>query len=303
MSRENVKPILHLFQNKMTKFITILLWLGSVPGSKTTPGELGYTLEKYELSPGIYFESTGEVSLYNTEWKVVVYVDLKGVKTQSEEIENYIKHVNKLCNEIAVQNWTDCYHFSETAKDRLMQIKKTEGLILDITDPQSNQTRRMRGIFNFVGEISKILFGTMDDEDARYYNEQIERFEENSDDITELLKEQLYVVKSSLGSVNNTLTDIEYNQEKVRKGLHDITDYLRASTSETRDKIDVVAAKVLAESHIARAGEALATLQRNLDVLLQSITNARQGNLDPRVVAPKLIMDALVKSMPSLLSR
>jgi hypothetical protein len=100
------------------------------------------------------------------------------------------------------------------------------------------------------------------------------------------------VVRSSLGSVNNTLTDIEYNQEKVKKGLHKINEYLRTTTSETRDKINVVAAKVLAESHIARAREAIVTLQRNLDVLLQSITNARKGILDPRVVAPKLIMDA-----------
>lgn len=36
-----------------------------------------------------------------------------------------------------------------------------------------------------------------------------------------------------------------------------------------------------------------------MDTLLQSITNARKGILEPRVVAPKLIMDALTKSMPS----
>jgi hypothetical protein len=64
-------------------------------------------------------------------------------------------------------------------------------------------------------EINKVLFGTLGNEDAKYYNEQIEHFEENSDDITKLMKQPLFVVKSSLVAINNTLTDMEYNEEKV----------------------------------------------------------------------------------------
>jgi hypothetical protein len=55
----------------------------------------------------------------------------------------------------------------------------------------------------------------MDNDDAENYNEQIKQFEDNSD-ITKLLKQQLFVAKSSLGSINNMLTDIEYNEEKVK---------------------------------------------------------------------------------------
>jgi hypothetical protein len=54
----------------------------------------------------------------------------------------------------------------------------------------------------------------------------------------------------------------------------------------------MVAAKISVESHIARVREAIWTLQNNLDILLQSITNARKGVLQPQVVSPKLIMDA-----------
>jgi hypothetical protein len=36
---------------------------------------------------------------------------------------------------------------------------------------------------NFIGELSKILFGTLDEEDAHYYNEQMKLFEQNSDDM------------------------------------------------------------------------------------------------------------------------
>jgi hypothetical protein len=102
-------------------------------------------------------------------------------------IDQYIKHVNKLCQEIEVQNWTDCHHFQEIANDKLQQIKKIEELLLDITEHKVGRTQTKRGIFNFIGEISKILFSTMDNDDAEYYNEQIKQFEENLEDITKLL--------------------------------------------------------------------------------------------------------------------
>jgi len=41
-------------------------------------------------------------------------------------------------------------------------------------------------------------FGSMDEDDAKYYNEQ------NLEDMNTLLKQQLSVVRSSLGAVNNT---------------------------------------------------------------------------------------------------
>ena len=45
----------------------------------------------------------------------------------------------------------------------------------------------------------------MDEDDAKYYNEQIKFFEQNSEDMNTLLKQQLSVVRSSLGAINNTL--------------------------------------------------------------------------------------------------
>jgi len=55
---------------------------------------------------------------------------------------------------------------------------------------------------NFIGEIIKVLFGTLDENDAEHYDEQIRKFEANSDDTTDLLKEQVCVcVKNHLGSI------------------------------------------------------------------------------------------------------
>jgi hypothetical protein len=168
--------------------LALLLWLFLIEDSDATLGELGYTMEKYDESPGIYYENKPQVNLYNTDWKTVVYVNLGKLCNQSNGADQYIQHVNKLCQETSVQNWTDCYHFREISADKMFQVKKTERLIFEIADHKIGTTRKKRGVFNFIGEISIILFGTMDDDDARYYNEQIKHFEENSDDIPKLMK-------------------------------------------------------------------------------------------------------------------
>jgi len=90
-------------------------------------------------------------------------------------------------------------------------------------------------MFNFTGELSKILFGTMDD-DAKYYNEQIKLFEQNSEDINTLLRQQLSVVRSSLGAVNNILADVEYNENLLKEGISRVTEYMNTLRSETNEK-------------------------------------------------------------------
>jgi hypothetical protein len=40
---------------------------------------LGYTIEKYDESPGIYYENKGVAVLYNIAWKTITYVNLNRI--------------------------------------------------------------------------------------------------------------------------------------------------------------------------------------------------------------------------------
>jgi hypothetical protein len=139
----------------------------------------------------------------------------------------------------------------------------------------------------------------MDNEDAEYYNGQIWYFEENSNSMTSLLKQQLSVVRSTLGAVNETLSDMEYNESVVRTGLHQIKTYMDSVLSNTTSATRTLEAKTMVEGHIARVYEALNNLQRSLDVTVDSILNAKKRILQPQVVAPHRLMEILSRSIPS----
>jgi len=89
---------------------------------------------------------------------------------------------------VEVKNWTGRSQFSKSITDRYRHLRNSEGLLTDTAGRRYEDSTLRRGILNFVGGISKVLFGTLDENDAEHFNEQIRRFERNSDDNTELLK-------------------------------------------------------------------------------------------------------------------
>jgi hypothetical protein len=121
-----------------------------------------------------------------------------------------------------------------------------------------------------------VLFGTLDDKDAEYYDEQIRKFEANSDYTTELLKQQVCVLKTTLGALHETLRDVEHNDKLMRAGMTDIQRYLDTLKLETTSKLSMFEAKFTIEKHITQVNNALNTLQRNMD-LLNSVLHAQTG--------------------------
>jgi hypothetical protein len=65
--------------------------------------------------------------------------------------------------------------------------------------------QRKRGVLDFVGEISKILFRTLTQADAREYNSHINQLEREQQEILQISSEQMTVIKSNINSVNLTM--------------------------------------------------------------------------------------------------
>jgi hypothetical protein len=80
-----------------------------------------------------------------------------------------------------IRNWTGCSQFRGLVTGRFRHLESSAGLLTHVTGIGNGKSRWKRDILNFVGEISKVLFGTLDENDAEYYDEQIRQFERNSE--------------------------------------------------------------------------------------------------------------------------
>lgn len=114
-----------------------------------------------------------------------------------------------------------------------------------------------------------------------------------------MLKQQVSVIKSTLGALNVTVDDMAYNDKLIRDGLTDIQTYLDSLSSETARKLSIFEAKFLIEKHITQVNNALTLLQRNVDLLLDSVLHAQSGKVQPQLVPPKLLLESLCESQAS----
>ena len=96
----------------------------------------------------------------------------------------------------------------------IKDVNKLKLLLRQLTrnEHESVYTREKQGVFNFLGGIKKILFGTMDYEDANYYSDKISHLENEQLDFLKLSKEQITVVKTTLRSINSTLLTVTENE-------------------------------------------------------------------------------------------
>ena len=79
-------------------FVRTIISLSTVI-SVATLNNLGYSIEKYDESPGVYYENKGVSVLYNIKWRTVVYVKLNKIDNQTLTLRQYVHHVELMSNE------------------------------------------------------------------------------------------------------------------------------------------------------------------------------------------------------------
>jgi hypothetical protein len=92
------------------------------------------------------------------------------------------KKVVEVCQKIKDKNWyhyTDCAAFGQYMKSKTKYIDSLKDLVSEylVNNNQNSDHRSKRGLLNFVGEISKVLFGTLTQADAKNYNKHITELE------------------------------------------------------------------------------------------------------------------------------
>ena len=82
----------------------------------------------------------------------------------------------------------------------------------------------------------------------------------------------------------------------MKEGVRKVTDYMNVLKSETNANLNLVSAKIEVEGHLAKVSRAMNALQRNLDILIDSVINAHKGVLQPQIVSPATLMNTLIKN-------
>ncbi|KAI4497559.1 hypothetical protein M0802_007329 [Mischocyttarus mexicanus] len=140
----------------------------------------GSQLKQFEQLPNFFFEDLGETRLFHEDWKLVSYVDLG---------ENLVieRNINTAISKMSLTDRKRLY--------ASLEYKYNE--------------KRKRGIFNFIGDISKTLFGTMSESDAEYYSSEIDKVYADNKKLVTLVQNQTRILKLTIQNTENLARDLK----------------------------------------------------------------------------------------------
>jgi hypothetical protein len=174
------------------------------------------------------------------------------------------------------------------------EIEELKLLVRQLTRIEDGDRMRFkRGVFNFIGGISKILFGTMDSEDASYYAEKILSLEKEQLDFLKLSKEQITVVKSTLRSLNSTLIAVSENERILTKGLEEMAKHINECDGEIKEMFTGASMLLTVSKHSIHLERALGECRREYSILIDAILNSLKSILQPHIITPAQILEQL----------
>jgi hypothetical protein len=183
---------------------------------------LDVTIQTFKESPGLYYDHLEEAQLYNTEWKIVTYINLRDAEENFRTVKDYAQMSINFCKKYINTFWINYTHCIKDIPHTYRQIQELDNLQMLVgqltqNDDDPVQSRYNRGVFNFIGGICKILLGTLDNEDANYYSDKIKSLEKEKIEFLRLSKEQITIVKSALWSSNSSLLQFQRMKEFCQK--------------------------------------------------------------------------------------
>jgi hypothetical protein len=255
----------------------------------------GQTINKVESKTGVYFDKVGTVFFYPTKWKIVTYINLEPTRELWRQTKSQQRKANEFCQKIKNRNWyrhTDCASFKQYVISKSNYIDNLKNLIVNYVSG-SNQNinyRFKRGVLNVLGEVSKLLFGTLTQSDARSYNQHISELEKEQKEFLHLSKEHVTFIKTTITSVNSTLQKINQNEKKLEKDFEKLLNY---STHKFKNLEEEFKHLNLINEQIRLIHKGMDESQHSFEILIDALIQAKQGVLQPHLITTEKIKELL----------
>ena len=182
--------------------------------------EQTYRVQSLNPNPGIYYERIQDIHYTETDWKIIIFINIKPLQYNSYHFTRTLQKLRDSC--VHHQDYPDLcdslvkriYFIDAINKntmnlynnliDSMKEVEESE----TIPTPKAPTVKRSAP-FGFVGSISRTLFGTLNEKDGEYYNKKIEELFKGETTLAKLAKEETHIVQHQLASVNKELNDIK----------------------------------------------------------------------------------------------
>ena len=242
-----------------------------------------YSITQLDNDEVIYLETLSKIKLYHEQWKIVVGYNLNDLEDNYHILKNTYKELLKTCfRKLDNQNW-----ICSSRKRIIKRINQFEEIANDLENVLylaglRTKTRTKRGLFDFIGEVSKTLFGTLSDSDANYYNSELDKLYTDQKNVIQYVKNQTSIILKTLHT-NEKIVDVTSN------AISRINDQF----NRLRNLSQIIEANIWIDESLLDLDDELRKLIDEIREAEELITNGRHGTIKPYVLSPRDLFNAL----------
>lgn len=152
------------------------------------------------------------------------------------------------------------------------------------------EKRFKRAWIGGIGSLSKIAFGTLDENDAIRYDNAIKDFQDSEKRLSSLLKENILITSNILSKFNETLHNIQINEASLNQAIDNLTSKQKLLQA-TSDRLTITAN---INSILNSLEASILTLSFQLEDITNAIMLCNQNILHPAVLAPEQLYKEIV---------
>ncbi|XP_033319429.1 uncharacterized protein LOC117216655 [Bombus bifarius] len=228
---------------------------------------LEYIRSDLEVKPfnyaNIFLEHIDNCYLYNEQIDITLIVGLNDPIDQVNRLQRVIDLIDRQCK-------PPCAYTPEISSLKfkyrnLQNLTRQLKLLL--------RYKSKRGLLNVIGSVSKILFGTLDENDLELINKNIDTLFDSNNKIKTVLSNQTALIKRVL---DNTKTN---QLENLANDIHKIENH--------NEKNEILV------SLLIQTESTISELHINIDEIFNTVMLGKQGIINPQVIEPEQFLKTL----------
>lgn len=226
-------------------------------------------------------------------WKLVTFKDFELIPKTIEILNTRCTETTSLCDTLdKINNTYKCKSRLRTVEKRMTEIRNLYGSLAHLTSSK----RTKRGWFDGIGKVMKTIFGTLDSEDAEYYDTAIEQVLKDDHQVYKLMKDQIQVTQSAIQNFNHTVSKLNQNEKTISKNFKILNSFIEDSNKT----FSLLETKTKLNTHFNTLDTMSNDLYNNMDLMLNAILFAKQNVLHPFIITPKEVYEELTNNLKSL---
>lgn len=254
--------------------------------------------EQFINNPGIYFENISPLFITVSQWNLVTYYNISDYEQNYAAINSYYINLKNLCDKYqsSYEKLTEtCMDLQKINFQTLNKINEEHEIVqqyLEIEETNVNiakQRRKRSSFFGGIGKLQRVLFGVLTEEEGEIFEDKIKTLEEKQMKTLTIQKEQIKIFKSSLDSVDKIASSYTKIKDSIDSNINKLNNELKTQKDELRI-LNIVESILLYNSLYT---ELLNQYSKDTTLLLNIITNAHKGQVNPQIIKPSELLTQL----------